>query len=72
LTNDLKVKFGKRLRTLRKQRDLTQDQLAEAADISVDFLSLVERGKNAPSFKTLRRLATALEVEVKDLFDFSN
>ena len=70
MTDDLKVKFGKRLRTLREQRDLTQDQLAEAANISVDFLSLVERGKNAPSFKTLRRLAEALEAEVKDLFDF--
>jgi len=70
LTDDLKIKFGKRLRTLRKQQNLTQEQLAEAADISVDFVSLVERGKNAPSFETLSRLAKALDVEVKELFDF--
>lgn len=70
MTDDLKIKFGKRLRTLRKQQNLTQEQLAEAADISVDFVSLVERGKNAPSFETLSRLAKALDVEVKELFDF--
>lgn len=49
---------------------MTQEQLAEAADISVDFLSLVERGVNAPSFTTLERLADALGVPEKDLFEF--
>jgi Helix-turn-helix len=36
-------------------RDLTQEQLAEAARISVDMLSNIERGVNAPSFETLAR-----------------
>ncbi len=50
---------------------MTQEQLAEAADISVDFLSLMERGVNAPSFATLERLADALGVPAKELFEFS-
>ena len=49
---------------------MTQEQLAEASNISVDFLSLVERGKSGPSFEVLERLAGALGVPVKDLFDF--
>jgi transcriptional regulator with XRE-family HTH domain len=67
---NLRSQFGTRVRYLRRQRDMTQEQLAEAANISVDFLSLVERGINAPSFDTLERLAEALKVELRDLFDF--
>lgn len=68
----LKEKFGKRIRQLRRQKDITQEDLAEAAQISVDFLSLLERGENAPSFKTLEKLAKALGVPVKELFNFTD
>ena len=67
---NLRVKFGHRLRTLRLRSELTQEQLAETANISVDFLSLIERGINAPSFESLERVAKALHLDVKDLFDF--
>jgi transcriptional regulator with XRE-family HTH domain len=66
----LRIQFGRHLRRLRLARDLTQEQLAEAAGISVDFLSLVERGINAPSFETLEQFARALKIRVVDLFDF--
>jgi len=69
-TASLREQFGLQLRSLRLQRDLTQEQLAEAAEISVDFLSLVERGINSPSFEVIERLSKSLKVEVKDLFDF--
>ena len=49
----LRKKFGMHLREIRAQRRMTQEQFAEALGISVDFLSLVERGINAPSFDTL-------------------
>ena len=68
----LRVQFGNKLRDLRKQRGITQEQLAERASISVDFLSLVERGINAPSFETLEKLACALDVPVKQLFNFES
>ena len=70
--NELKEQFGKRIRILRRERQLTQEQLAEAAGISVDFLSLIERGRNAPSFQKIQRLANALGVPVKVLFDFDS
>ena len=67
---DLRKQFGKRLKTLRRQSGLTQEQLAEQAQVSVDFLSLVERGINAPSFDNLEKLAKALDVSVRELFEF--
>ncbi len=68
--SDLKTRFGKKLRRIRRHRDLTQEQLSELADISVEFLSNIERGINAPSFSTIEKLAKVLGVAVHDLFDF--
>ena len=66
----LRKKFGQRLRTIRAQRRMTQEQFAETLDVSVDFLSLVERGVNAPSFETLERMAKRLRLSVAELFTF--
>jgi len=68
----LRQGFGRKLRALRKQAGLSQEKLAERAEISVDFLSLVERGVNAPSFETIERLAEALGVGVRELFEFED
>ena len=68
----LKTQFGERLRDLRKQKEMTQERLAEEALISVDFLSLIERGINAPSFDTLEKLAIVLDVPVKYFFEFDS
>ena len=68
--SDLKQKFGKRLRYIRRDRDMTQEQLAESIGRSVKFLSQVEQGEAAPSFDTLERLAEVLNVEVMEFFRF--
>lgn len=68
--SQLREKFGQRVRLMRSERGLTQEQLAERAGISVDFLSLIERGKSSPSFENLDELADALEVSVAELFNF--
>jgi transcriptional regulator with XRE-family HTH domain len=62
--------LGKRISEIRKSNGLTQEDLAEKAGYSVEFISLVERGLNAPSVAGLAKIAKALKVEVKDLFDF--
>jgi transcriptional regulator with XRE-family HTH domain len=67
---DLRKLFGKRLSTLRRNIGLTQEQLAEATNLSVDFISLIERGVYSPSFARLPKIAKALKVSIKDLFDF--
>jgi transcriptional regulator with XRE-family HTH domain len=66
----LQKKLGQRIAGLRRSKELTQEQLAEAVDCSVEFISLVERGVNAPSVAGLEKFAKALKVEVRDLFTF--
>lgn len=66
----LQKQLGKRIADLRRARKLTQEKLAEALDYSVDFISLVERGVNAPSVASLEEFAKVLKVEVKELFTF--
>jgi transcriptional regulator with XRE-family HTH domain len=65
----LRETFGTRLRSIRKSRDLSQERFAEMLGISVDFLSLIERGVNAPSFETLEKIAKRLRMPVSALFD---
>jgi transcriptional regulator with XRE-family HTH domain len=67
----LRALFGRRLQYLRKQKNITQEQLAEAIGVSVDLISNIERGVNAPSFKTIEKLSEALNIPPKELFDFS-
>ncbi|MGD0539238.1 MAG: helix-turn-helix transcriptional regulator [Verrucomicrobiota bacterium] len=64
----LQKKLGRRIADLRKARRLTQVQLAKAVGCSVEFISLVERGVNAPSVARLEDFAKALKVGVVDLF----
>jgi transcriptional regulator with XRE-family HTH domain len=66
----LQKKLGKRIASLRKARKLTQEQMAEALGCSVEFISLVERGVNAPSVAGLEKFAKVLKVEVRELFTF--
>ena len=48
----------------------SQEEFAELAGMSVDFLSLIERGRNAPSFKKLERMSKGLRMPVVSLFTF--
>ena len=66
----LKKQLGKRIAFLRRTAKLTQAQFAEKTGYSIEFVSLVERGINAPSVEGCGRIAKTLKVSVKDLFDF--
>jgi transcriptional regulator with XRE-family HTH domain len=67
----LRKQFGIKLRSFRKRRGMTQEQFAELLDISIDFLSLLERGLNAPSFESIESFSITLGIPVKDFFDFA-
>ncbi|NJL18885.1 MAG: helix-turn-helix transcriptional regulator [Bdellovibrionaceae bacterium] len=51
---------------------MTQEKFAEQLGLSVEFISLVERGINAPSVDNLENFAACLGVEVRDLFSFDS
>lgn len=56
--------LGKRIRLLRVDRELSQEQLAKAAGMSRNFVSSVERGAHGVDVVRLVRLAAALDVDV--------
>lgn len=68
--SSLRRQFGRRIKAIWLERELTQEQVDELLGISVDFLNLIERGINAPSFEELEKMALHLEMPVRDLFDF--
>ena len=64
--------IGKHIRALRKQRGLTQEEVAHRAGMHVTYLSGVERGVRNPSLRNIRRIAEALEVSAGYLFAFED
>lgn len=65
----LRKQFAKRLKELRQQKGMTQEDLAKATGLSVSFIRAIEQATHAPSFDSLEKLAKALAIEVKDLFN---
>src|ERR1700721_1981780 len=68
----LRAQFGDRLRKIRAEMGKTQEEFAEMAGMSVHFLSLIERGRNAPSFKKLELMIEELGVSAAYLFTFED
>lgn len=60
---------GKRVRLLRRTRELTQDEVAQAAGISRSFVSMIEHGNHGVDVVRLWRLAAVLGVPLIDLLD---
>lgn len=65
---DLRVRFGQRVRQLRRQRDLTLEQLGERSKLSDKFLQAIETGRQAPTIETIEKLARGLAVTAHELF----
>jgi transcriptional regulator with XRE-family HTH domain len=60
--------LGRNIAHFRRAAKLTQEELAEKTDYSVDFIGLVERGINAPTVARLKDIADVIGVEVWELF----
>ncbi len=65
-------RLGQRIRNLRIQAGLSQEELAERADFHPTYLGGIERGERNLSFRNLEKLAEALLVPLKKLFDFGD
>lgn len=70
MPRNLRSQFAERLRYLRRQKGMTQEDLARATGLSVSFIRSVEQGVHAPSFESIELLSSALDVEPMLLFDF--
>jgi len=61
------MNLGKAIKLCRTRKDLSQTELAKAADISVSYLSLLERERRDPSLSTMEKIAAALKVPMSIL-----
>ena len=59
--------FGKKVRALRSQKNLTLQEMARITKRSVSLLSQIETGKVSPSFSTMRSIADALDISLSQL-----
>jgi transcriptional regulator with XRE-family HTH domain len=69
---EIKANLGKNIKELRFHRKYSQADLAERAEISITFLSNIERGLKFPKPAVLSQIAEGLEVEVYELFKTNN
>ena len=65
-------KLGQRIRLLRERKDLTQEQLAEKADTTCQYISSLERGLQNVTLLMLEKIADSLQTELFTLFSFDS
>jgi len=68
----LREQFGSRVKSLRESKGWTQEYLAEKMDISSNYISCIERGKENPTFDMMEKLVKGLDVKMWQLFDFES
>ena len=69
--NSRKLKqIGERVQRLRKEKGLTQEQLADKVRVSSTYIGFIEQGQRNPSINTADKIARVLGVKVKDLIPF--
>lgn len=69
--NEIYNQIGQKIKKIRKEKQLTQIELAEMLDISLSYLSKIEAKNCSKSFSLdlLVNIANTLEIDIKDFFD---
>ena len=68
----LSIQVGKRIKEIREARNIKQVELAEMIDMEATNLSKLEKGVHLPKEDNLNKIVNALNVDIKDLFDFGH
>ena len=72
MASDIKKLFGRRIKELRKKKNLSQEQFSEMINVVERNVSNIECGNNFVTAETLQKIADALCVRPRDLFDFDH
>jgi len=72
MTNiNINKQIGIKIKLLRVKLKLSQEKLAELAEVNKNTIGMIERGEISPSIETLDKIAKALSIELKELVDVS-
>lgn len=63
------LKLGQKIKQLRSELKLTQEELAFKVGVDRSYMGFVERGEKNPTLMTMMKIAVALKIPVKELFD---
>ena len=63
------MKFGEKVRELRKEKNLSQEKLAFEADLHRTYIGMIERAEKNVTLINIEKIAKALNVNIKDLFN---
>ena len=69
MTDDVLIQLGRRIRKLREQAGISQENLGFLSGLHRTYVGAIERGERNPSVLSLKKIADALKVGVRDLFD---
>lgn len=66
--SEILKRFGERVRELRKSKDISQEELAHKADLHRTYIGMIERAEKNITLLNIEKIANALEVSIKELF----
>lgn len=70
--NEIDKNVGMNIRLLRVKRGISQEKLAEIADVSSTTMGCIERGEKSSTVQTLAKVANALDVDIRKFFTFDD
>lgn len=70
MNENINLKVGLKIRVERQKRKISQEKLAELAELNRNSVGLIERGETNVTLKNLENIANALNIDIKELFNF--
>lgn len=67
--NNVLISFGNKVRELRKKKNMSQEELAEKADLHRTYIGMIERAEKNITLINIQKIANALEIDLKELFN---
>ncbi len=67
MENNILIKFGKKVRAIRLSKKMSQEELAEIANVHRTYIGMIERGEKNITLKNIQKIANALEVQIGEL-----
>lgn len=70
MKTEIDIAFGKRVAELRRKTGCSQEQFAYMCDVDRTYIGTIERGEKSPTLNTIAKIANALNITIKELFDY--